>query len=742
MDKKYIYSIRNDSNQHPEEKYCYLQSDLVEYFGKGYGWTRKPIPGTKKWKIGGKWVFSKDSLPLIKEHLMTEEEYCEQNHCIRCSEMDKRFGKGWRKADLIEYWEWKNVRYMFIDDIPKIEEFYSKSPKERMIETKEAKKDAFCEEHDCVRARPYNLAHGKDWIRKGIVEVLYLGDSSFIYKKDVPKLEAYFALSKDEKRENTMNEMINDYCEKNNCMTIKEACEKFGERWYINKLVPTWDWKGRSFISKKDLQKIIEYNELAEKQEQEYGSLSVGVRKHNVYNFAEENDCTPASDLEKIYGTGWRQARILEDKMLRYQEYWLVPNKYIHLIKEYTEIEGKSKKTRQAITQKFAEENDCVPMSELNVNTLQCSRIGITEFLTYNNTKFIKNSDVEKLKAYRALPYSKRLSVYHNRKVKEFCEKNDCVPLLELKEKYGRRWWEAKIVEPVTYRNSVFIYKKDIPKIEEYCSNRERTKNCYSQTEKFLVDWIEGIYDGECLENQKRFIYPYEVDLQLPEKKVAVEFNGIYWHSIESGKEPEYHFIKTGLCKEQGYRLIHIWEDEISAGYWERIQNYLKWVLTPKYIENAHGVVREISAETASTFNKKYCLNKNVKIDNALGLFYNDNLVSVMTFKQYDNYLRISSHATKADCPFKNPTKMLFNYFVENNEPTKIKVSCDMNKFTGETWEKLNFTLESKISPYTNKRVIKRKIKNIDELKKFRYNANNFSGTIYGVGIGQYVWEK
>lgn len=48
----------------------------------------------------------------------------------------------------------------------------------------------------------------------------------------------------------------------------------------------------------------------------------------------------------------------------------------------------------------------------------------------------------------------------------------------------------------------------------------------------------------------------------IPEKKIAIEFNGNYYHSIEAGTPPGYHLMKTELCEAKGYRLIHIWENE------------------------------------------------------------------------------------------------------------------------------------------------------------------------------------
>ncbi len=54
----------------------------------------------------------------------------------------------------------------------------------------------------------------------------------------------------------------------------------------------------------------------------------------------------------------------------------------------------------------------------------------------------------------------------------------------------------------------------------------------------------------------------HELDIVIPSLKVAVEFNGLIWHSEKYGKSRDYHQAKSDQAKLAGYRLIHIWADE------------------------------------------------------------------------------------------------------------------------------------------------------------------------------------
>ena len=79
--------------------------------------------------------------------------------------------------------------------------------------------------------------------------------------------------------------------------------------------------------------------------------------------------------------------------------------------------------------------------------------------------------------------------------------------------------------------------------------------------EKSVLKYIQSIYSGEIVENTRKVIAPMEMDIYIPEKKFAIEFNGSWWHSADKvGKD--YHLQKTLACQEKGIRLIHVFEWE------------------------------------------------------------------------------------------------------------------------------------------------------------------------------------
>ena len=82
-----------------------------------------------------------------------------------------------------------------------------------------------------------------------------------------------------------------------------------------------------------------------------------------------------------------------------------------------------------------------------------------------------------------------------------------------------------------------------------------------SSPELEIKSIINTMYNGKCIENSRSVIPPLELDLYYPEKNVAIEFNGNYWHD-ENHKSKDYHFNKFKLCKDKNIRLVSIYESD------------------------------------------------------------------------------------------------------------------------------------------------------------------------------------
>lgn len=100
--------------------------------------------------------------------------------------------------------------------------------------------------------------------------------------------------------------------------------------------------------------------------------------------------------------------------------------------------------------------------------------------------------------------------------------------------------------------NKVFTRSEGCPK----CSSANTSK-----PEKELTEFIRSL-GLTVSENNRIIIKPYELDIVIESLKIAIEYNGLYYHSEAFGKGDKFHLHKTELCEKAGYRLIHIYEDE------------------------------------------------------------------------------------------------------------------------------------------------------------------------------------
>lgn len=80
-------------------------------------------------------------------------------------------------------------------------------------------------------------------------------------------------------------------------------------------------------------------------------------------------------------------------------------------------------------------------------------------------------------------------------------------------------------------------------------------------------------FDLDIIFNDRKVIKPLELDIYIPDKQFAIEFNGSLWHSeamLSPQQARKKHWTKTQLCREKGIRLFHIFEHT-----WDTRQNQI-----------------------------------------------------------------------------------------------------------------------------------------------------------------------
>ena len=87
-----------------------------------------------------------------------------------------------------------------------------------------------------------------------------------------------------------------------------------------------------------------------------------------------------------------------------------------------------------------------------------------------------------------------------------------------------------------------------------------------STAEQSVFDHVRGLVgDLEVIQGDRSTIAPLELDILVPDLGVAVEFNGVFWHSERHGKGRDYHLEKWRKCRDAGIQLLTVWSDDWEA---------------------------------------------------------------------------------------------------------------------------------------------------------------------------------
>jgi len=286
---------------------------------------------------------------------------------------------------------------------------------------------------------------------------------------------------------------------------------------------------------------------------------------------------------------------------------------------------------------------------------------------------------------------------------------------------YRSKFFICQNINYIKYlNNSISLFKCDSDKPHNFEmhtdnfyrrieSNLPLCTICYpisdqkSIKEKELLRFIKTIYSKEVIENYRDGL---EIDIYLPDLKLGFEFNGLYWHS-EEWKDRCYHLSKTQYFSDRGIRIIHIWEDD-----WIFKENIVKsqinnWIgLTKNRIFARNCEVREVSSNVSSDFLEKNHIQGKDKSIVKLGLYLNSELVSLMTFNNFEGRKKmeedgwnLSRFCNKINSNNVGGASRLLKYFVKIYKPKRIISYTDRDWSIGGLYINIGFTMIKETKP-------------------------------------------
>jgi len=236
--------------------------------------------------------------------------------------------------------------------------------------------------------------------------------------------------------------------------------------------------------------------------------------------------------------------------------------------------------------------------------------------------------------------------------------------------------------------------------------------SCYPRTpgtsigEQELFKFVSNLLlNEEIINNDRTMIKPLELDVYIPNKKIAFEYNGIWFHSEESGIDKNYHINKTNLCKKKGIKLIHIFEDEWTFKRLiveERIKHILNIPNSKPRIFARKCEIKEIDYKTKNEFLNKFHIQGSDKSIIKLGAFFEDELISVMTFskgniskgsKYIEGRWELNRFCSNYNYSIVGMAGKLFSHFKKNYNWNEIFSYADLRWSDGNVYFKLGFAL-------------------------------------------------
>lgn len=297
---------------------------------------------------------------------------------------------------------------------------------------------------------------------------------------------------------------------------------------------------------------------------------------------------------------------------------------------------------------------------------------------------------------------------------------------------------------------------------------------CFSGSliEQYISE-ILSMFNIRYITNSRSIISPYELDFYLPDYNIAIECNGVYWHTekqLESRKllpcsVRNYHLFKHNMCKEKGIKLLQFFEDEIL--YKRAIVESMllnKLGLSEKLCGARQCDIINVDTRTANKFlNDNHIHGRNYGSTCSIGAVYKGDLVSIMSFKKGNISrksvkLELDRFCTKTHYYIPGISSKMFGWFLKTRQVfCNIVTYSDLRFSVGDVYKYLGFSFISQSLPnyfYVvgskrkhrfsyRKSVLKNKLKIFDpNLTEYQNMLNNGYGRVWDCGHFKFLYGK
>lgn len=279
-------------------------------------------------------------------------------------------------------------------------------------------------------------------------------------------------------------------------------------------------------------------------------------------------------------------------------------------------------------------------------------------------------------------------------------------------------------IDPTTI--SRYLLKSGIP-IQYYT-------NFFSHYEIEILEYIKGLGIENIKHNDRTLIAPHEVDILIPDHKIAIEFCGVYWHG-DWRLPRDYHLIKHNKVTDAGYYLMTIFEDE-----WVSRKNIIKTIIKHKLglsdQEKVDARKCSVVAVTEPQTKREFFNKNHIQGDGpgsiTMGLCRSGSgeLCAMITFIAQKNHYILNRYATNANVRG-GFTKLIKAFQQQHNTSNKrIITFADKRYSSGELYTNSGFRYVGDLKPTYSYVLNKKRHHRFQFRKKYlQNNLKNYDAT-------------
>lgn len=224
-----------------------------------------------------------------------------------------------------------------------------------------------------------------------------------------------------------------------------------------------------------------------------------------------------------------------------------------------------------------------------------------------------------------------------------------------------------------------------------------------------ILDSINILYEI----NNREILNGKELDIYIPEKRIAIECNGIYWHSESNPHKSlkDYHYEKWKACNVMGIQLLTVWEDQIR-NFPEIVRSVIlsKLGIYEERIPARKCRIKPTPTKIAKEFLTANHIQGSCNAGVKLGLYYNEELVGLMCFSKRskvsgskninDDDWELVRFCTKLNTQVIGGADKLFKSFIKTYKFNTITSFSSNDISSGSLYKTLGFNNQGESTAY------------------------------------------